>query len=135
MSVELIEDNVKQDEHPVDGPVASVDICLNRVATHIEFDPMASSLDIEWHRSCPAIGFAREMVPVVLEHRAWECPWCKTATEYWLLNDSVIIGCGGSSLHANGKVSNACASRACRDKQRKWHGLEANRYEPLKDIE
>ena len=56
---------------------------------------------------------------IKLEKRAWHCPFCGNAQEYYMLDGSVIRGQGGQMLLSNGRESNAC--HQCRHAQELWH--------------
>lgn len=45
---------------------------------------------------------------VMLEIRAWVCPFCKQSTEYVQVNDSCEIGCGMATLFGNGREADHC---------------------------
>jgi hypothetical protein len=88
------------------------DICLTRADTWIDFNPKEQSVEFSdtWHQ-----------LHVIVEHRAWVCAFCGQSTEYLIVNNQVIKGCGSSAMISNGKMSQSCARPNCRDEQEKFH--------------
>jgi len=101
---------------PVCSPLVErpspADICLTRADTWIDFNPKEKSVEFSdtWHQ-----------LHVIVEHRAWVCAFCGQSTEYLIVNNQVIMGCGSSTLNSNGKMSQSCARPNCRDEQEKFH--------------
>lgn len=89
------------------------DICLKRVNTVLDFDPNGV-FQIEDYL---------HQLPITLEIRAWVCPWCGTSTEYVVLNDACILGCGMATMMSGGKTSDCCGDWRCVQKQEEWHRL------------
>lgn len=91
------------------------DVCLNRSTTMLNFNP----------RDALPVYDDLHQLQVTLEHRAWVCPFCEQSTEYWLLNGSVILGCGLASMFANGRQSDCCSRWLCQDAQKAFHGVSS----------
>lgn len=85
------------------------DICLTKSETFITFEE-ADFFEVDE---------GLYQIKVVMEHRAWECPFCGKSQQYHLINGSVVDGNGGSSMIVNGKNSDGCYE--CKDKQNEWH--------------
>ena len=93
------------------------DVCLQKRSVLLNFNP---------NEALPVYDDLHQL-PVTIEHRAWVCPFCQQSTEYWLLNGSVVMGCGMSSMFANGRQSDCCDNWLCKDKQAQFHKAAAIR--------
>ena len=97
------------------------DICLERTETWIDFRPEDS---IE-------ISDDHHQLRMKIERRAWVCAFCGQSTEYWLANGIVVKGCGSSTRHHNGKISQACDRWQCQDEQEQFHSENVQGEAPL----
>ena len=101
--------------HAIEKRQSPADVCLRRINVRIDVDN-ADIFEFD--------GYSE--IPVNIEIRAWVCPWCEQTTEYILINEHVLHGCGMSSLVSNGRSSDCCDRYACKERQLNWHNAPAS---------